>query len=213
MNDGIRTKYPGNSIIDEPEKKEKRVTRVVQGTVTMRKQPLIERLVSGETTKNIIEYIIWDVLIPAAKSTVSDIVTHSIDMALYGEERGRRSSSSRLRRDRDRTFVSYGAMYDRPRGSSRSLREERPTMRRTNNRHRFEEIILETRSDAEEVLSTLIELVDMYGIATVGDFYEAVGLGGEYTDRRYGWETLDTATVIPVRGGFILNLPGPILID
>lgn len=218
MTNDVRTKYPGNSIIAErveteiPEKK--RVTRVVQGTVTMRKPPLLERIVAGETTRNIVEYIIWDVLIPAAKSTFSDIVTNSIDMALYGEDRGRRSyGGSRLKRDRDRTYVSYGSMYDRSRNPRTPRDVERPQIRRTNNRHHFDEIILETRSDAEEVLSTLIELVDLYGISTVGDFYEAVGLGGEYTDRRYGWYTLDTSTVIPVRGGFILNLPKPNLID
>ena len=204
-------KYPANSIIPEP-KKEKEIKRVVSGTVRKRKAPVLDRIFGGETGRNIVEYILWDVLVPAAKSTISDIVTNSIEMALYGTTDSRSRS---LRRDRDRTYVSYNRMSDPPRRrSSRYSRRDEPRREsRMRTTHRFDEIVLDRRSDAEEVLSVLIELIETYDIATVGDFYDALGMSSDYTDRRYGWESLDMASIRPVRGGYIFDMPKPYPIE
>lgn len=199
--------FPSNSIVKtEPAKKE---GRVVKGVVRQRKAPFLDRIFGGETAKSIGEYIIWDVLIPAAKSTFSDIVSNTIEMALYGETGAKRSN--RLRRDRDRTIVSYNSMYNK-RSSGRSSERSREP-RRVQNRHRFDGVVIESRVDAEEVLSTLIDFIEQYEMATVADFYDACGLSSEYTDRRFGWEDLHNASVHPVRGGYIIDLPKPHPID
>lgn len=205
--------YPGNSILPKEEKEELRpkTEKVIVGGI--RKPPLLDRIVRAETTRAIAEYVIWEVLVPAVKTALSDIVTNGMDIALYGADssRARHTSSSRLRRDRDRTFVSYSDYYDRDK-----RRRDRPERERESlfaPRHRFEEIIYESRSDAEEVLSTLIELIDQYEIATVADLLDASGTSSQYTDRNYGWDSLNKAYVRPVRGGFIIELPKPILIE
>jgi len=199
--------YPSNSIL-----KEKRTERVISGGVSQRKAPILDRVVNGETTHAIWHYIIWDVLIPALKNTVSDMVTNGLDMALFGSDSSRSRRSKRLTRDRDKTFVSYSDYYDRDRRTSRRTQSEGSNLR-IGNRHHFEEMIFDTRSDAEEVLSTLIELIDQYSIATVADFYDAAGLSSQYTDRNYGWDSLSQAFVRPIRGGFVIELPRPLLID
>ena len=197
--------FPGNSIVEEPSEKQK-IKRVAKGTVRQRKEPFLDRVFGGETSQNIVQYIVWEVLVPAAKSTISDIVTNTIEMALYGDTSSRRSS--RLRRERDRTVVSYNSMYDRrPRRSA-----SRPP-RRAANRHRFDSIIFESRVDAEDVLSTLVDCIEQYEMVTVADFYDASGQPSEHTDRRFGWESLHEATVHPVRGGFIIDLPKPYPIE
>ncbi len=80
-------------------------------------------------------------------------------------------------------------------------------------RHIFSDLVLATRSDAEEVLSTLVEYVDMYELVTVADFYDAVGVASDYTDTKYGWDDLREAYIRPVRGGYIIEFPRTILID
>jgi len=191
--------FPGNSIVPEPKKE---IKRLAKGAVRRRKEPLLDRIFGGETAQGIVEYVLWEVLVPAAKSTLSDIVSNTIELALYGDTSRR---SSRLKRDRDRTVVSYNSMYDkRPRRS-----EKRPSPRTRRDRHRFDDIVITARVDAEEVLSTLIDLVDQYDVATVGDFYDACRLTSEYTDRKYGWESLNEASIHPVRGGYIIDLPKP----
>lgn len=192
--------FPGNSIL----KPEKKVSRVTKGTVHQRKKPILDRIFGGETAQGIVEYVLYEVLIPAAKSTISDIVSNTIEMALYGET-GKRSS--RLRRDRDVTHVSYNSIYDGRKSRSRS------SSRRPRSRHRFDDIVIEKRVDAEEVLSTMVDQIDLYELVTVADFYEACGIQSEYTDQNYGWESLREASIRPVRGGYILDLPDPYPLD
>lgn len=190
-------KLPSNS------KTTKEVKQVVTGRVAIREKPFLIRLF-GDNLSSIGEYILYDVLLPAAKSTFSDIVTNSIEMMLYGEA----SNSRRLRRDRGRTYVSYNSIYDRRRSSSRPSRE-----RRTASRHSFSDVILDTRQDAEEVLGSLVELVDTYDVASVADFYAAVGLEAEWSDNKYGWDNLASSEVRRVRDGYILKLPKPMILD
>lgn len=196
--------YPGNSFINE----EKRPGRVVSGVVSQRKTPILDQIVHSDTARSIWQYIVWDVLVPAVKNTLSDIVTNSLDMALFGSDsRGKRSN--RLRRSNDRTFVSYSEYY----GQRTGRQFESSERRIGKGRHRFDEIIFETRDDAETLLGTLVEMIDQYSLATVADFYSAAGLESQYTDRNYGWESLDRASVRPVRGGFIIEMPKPVLLD
>lgn len=175
------------------------VKRVIKGGIVERKKPLLMRAF-GENTRSVGNYILWDVLIPALKNTITDMVNNGIEMLMFGEPRGN------IRRDRGRSYVSYSGFYkDRD-------REER-RIDRTRNRHRFSEVVLESRADAEEVLSNLVDLVEDYGIATVADFYDLVGLSGEWADNKFGWDNLSRASVKRVREGYILEMPKPFPID
>jgi hypothetical protein len=178
---------------------------VTRGAVTQRKEPLLYKIFGGESARNIGDYIMWDVLIPAAKSTITDIITNTIEMIFYGEGSSR-STGRHIRRDRTRSFVSYSSLYD-------NKSKETPTRSRNRSRHRFDDIIIETRGDAEEVLSQLVELIDMYNVASVSDFYDSVGLTSEFTDHKYGWDNLSKAHIYPVRGGYVIDLPKPFPLD
>ena len=74
----------------------KKVEKVIKGKAKTRKKTGASKLADvfiSEDAKNVKSYVIMDVLIPAAKKAISDIVRDGIDMILYGET-GR--SSSRL---------------------------------------------------------------------------------------------------------------------
>jgi hypothetical protein len=75
--------------------------------------------------------------------------------------------------------------------------------------HQFDEIVLETRQEAEDVLDSLFELVDRFGSASVSDLYELVGVKATHTDEKWGWEDLRGTTPSRVRGGYLLDLPDP----
>ena len=64
-----------------------------------------------EDVTSVKDYIINDVLIPAAKKAITDIITNGIEMLLYGETRSKSKS-------RD-TKVSYTKYYDRDRDYDR----------------------------------------------------------------------------------------------
>lgn len=157
----------------------------------------------AEDVTSVKNYIINDVLIPAAKKAISDIVTNGIDMLLYGEAKGKS-------RDRDRgSRVSYTKYYERGRESDRDY-DRRSTRRSV---YDYDDIILDTRGEAEEVLNRMDDLIDAYGMVSVADLYDLVGISGNYTDNKYGWTNLRNATVQRVRDGYLLKLPKALPFD
>lgn len=85
--------------------------------------------------------------------------------------------------------------------------------RRGRSTHDFDEIILATRVEAEEVVDRLFDLVGRYESASVSDLYSLVGISGNFTDEKWGWTDLRGAGVERVRNGYLLDLPRPEPLD
>lgn len=200
--------YKPNSHRSREEQKEKAaekkpVEKAVTGAVKVKKKNEIRKFADvfiSEDVANVKTYIISDVLIPAAKKAISDIVTNGIDMLLYGE-----TGHSKKRSVADR--ISYNKYYD-----DRSGRRDYSAAR-TRTGYSYDDVILESRGEAEHVLDLMNELIETYGIASVGDLYDLVGITGEYTDQKYGWTNLRNAEPIRVKDGYMLKLPKAIPID
>ena len=133
---------------------------------------------------------------------ISDATKEATDRLLFGSDSRRVSKS----RDREGTYTPYGKMYNN--GPSRA--PQRDLSSRARSQHDFDEIILGSRGEAEEVLDQLGVLVDDYGHAKVSDLYSMVGITGSYIDDRWGWTDLRSATTSRVRQGYLLDLPAPI---
>lgn len=217
----LKMDFPSNSHKDkvkcETKDEPKKVNKVITGTVVKRKKSLGKRFIEtfvGEDIGNVKDYIIHDVLIPSGKDVITDIVKGIVDtvqgtieVALYGERK--RSSSNR---DRGRSYVSYNNYSSRDR--DRDKREDRRDISaRGRARHNFDEIVLTSRGEAEEVLSHLVDLTIDYGQATVSDLYDLVGITEAFTDNKYGWKDLSSASTSRIREGYVLNLPKPVLLD
>jgi hypothetical protein len=188
------------------ETEEKKDQKVITGTVITRKKSFWRKLKDGflgEDVGSVGSYIIYDVLIPAAKDTLEDLVKGSIEVLLRGEVKG-----SRTRRDGGRSYVSYSNYY---KSDDRSSRRDTSYVNRA--RHDFSDIILKSRGEAEEVLSQLVDMVEDYGMASIADLYQMVGVPTNFTDNKYGWDNLSSASVSRVRDGYMLDLPKAILLD
>lgn len=202
-----------NKLKQNPEKK---VTKIAQGRVTPVKKSAGRRISEtflADDAKNVVSYIFREVLIPAAKTTLSDLVSTGIDRLLYG---GEASAVKRRYRNTGATKVSYGGYFKEPPNDNRYFREHTNAPSRASTittrrvRQSFEDIVLDERIEAEEVLTTLIELVDQYGIATIADFYDLVGLETTFVDFKYGWDNVSRVDIVRVRDGYVINLPRPI---
>lgn len=193
-----------NRFKNEQKEQEKRVEKpVVTGKVVAKKPSAFRKLTGefiSEDAKNVKSYVVGEVLIPAVKKAISDIVTDGIDMILYGESRkgGKRSTSDR---------VSYRNYYDR---DNRSSRDSRNTL---GSGYSYDDIILDTRGEAEDVLSRMDELIDAYQVVRVADLYDLVGITGNYTDNKYGWTNIRNAEVVRVRDGYMIKMPRAVPID
>ena len=177
---------------------EKKAEKIVQGEVKTKKKNWFQKAAGEfiqEDAANIKDYILWDVLIPAAKSMIDD----SVHMMLYGQAAGKKSNSTASK-------ISYRSYYD-------DRRDYRKPERTRQTGYDYDDVILGNRGEAEEVLSRMEEILDRYQVVSVADFYDLVGIQGRYTDNKYGWTDLRNAQVIRVRDGYIIKLPRAMGID
>lgn len=190
-------KYREEQAKKETPEDKKKIEKVVSGPVKTKKKSEIKKFADvfiSEDAHNVKSYIILDVLIPAVKKAISDIVTNGIDMILYGEGKNSSKSSAASK-------ISYRNYYDR----ANDRRDAGSTRTRTG--YSYDDIILSNRGEAEDVLSRMDELVATYGVASVADFYDLVGVTGNYTDNKYGWTNIQSARVERVRDGYVIKLP------
>lgn len=195
------------------EQSEKKIERVTTGEVSRRKKPLGKRfsesILAGEDARGVWGFVVMDILLPAAKDMMADAVSQGFERMIYGEVKStsRRTGS---RPGGSNGYVSYNRF-----APSGGRREEpaRNLSRRSRASHDFDEIVLETRVEAEAVIDGLFELVSKYNSATVADLYELVGISGNYTDDKWGWDDLRGAGVTRVRNGYLLDLPKPDPLD
>lgn len=192
--------FPSNS---HKQKQSKKVQKIITGTATKQKKTFgrkVSETMLCDDTKSVASYIIYDVLVKAAKTMICDMIGWggAAELMLFGEKRGQNTH-----RNGDKSYTSYGTFFKSgDRGSS-----GREISRTGRARHEFDEIVLETRGEAEEVLSHLVDLTIDYGVASVADLYDLVGINSNFTDNRYGWTDLRGANISGVRGGYLINLP------
>lgn len=172
---------------------EKKVEKVIAGTVKSKKKSEIQKFAGvflPEDVDNVKSYILFDVIVPLIKKALSD----TVDAILYPEGRsGKNSTASK---------ISYRSYYEKPNERGRDYNNSR-----TRTGYSFDDIILDNRGEAEDVLSRMDELIATYGVVSVADLYDLVGVTGNYTDNKYGWTDIRSAQSIRVRDGYMLKLP------
>lgn len=174
---------------------EKKTEKVVTGNVKQRKKSGLSKagsiFVPGDVD-SVKNYIFMDVLVPSIKRAISDIVCNGINMLLGEPNRGKSNSAG--------AKVSYRQYYQ---GEERRD-YNRP---RAQAQYNYDDIIFETRGDAEEVLYRMEELLERFEVVSVADLFDMAGISCNYTDNKYGWTDLRNAHVERVRDGYIINLP------
>lgn len=185
---------------------EKRVQKVVKTPVKTRKNEVrkFADIFISEDVNSVKNYIFMDVLVPAIKKAIYDIVTNGIDMFLYGGTgKGKSSGSSG-------TKVSYRSYYDQKNNNSgyRGSENTRPR-----NGFEYDDIVFDNRGEAEAVKQQMQSAIGRYGFVTVADLYDMVDLPAPYTSQKYGWMDVSGAVADRTRDGYVLRLPRAVPID
>lgn len=220
----MENEFPPNSHILKEERprreahapsEKKEVTRVTRSKATLRKKSLRKRFVetfTGDGNKGVMEYVLLDVLIPGFKDIVADASTTAIERTLFGDVSERRGRSRRSRGG----YTSYNRMGDaRPRGRGGSYRDDRRGERNRDRRaaDNVQEIIIDTRVEADEVIDSMFELLSKYEVVTMRDLLSLVGEQHNATHEDWGWYDLRGARIHKVSGGYLLDLPRPEPLD
>lgn len=212
----MESEFPSNRKTQrkKPEAEEKKVQQVTQSEVVRRKKPVGKKIAEtfvGGDARSVWAFVALDVLVPAAKDMLADAVSQGVERMIFGEAR---STSRRTgRRPGDGPYISYNRMSGSRQRVGPEPRGRMELSRRARASHDFDEIILGTRAEAEEVVDRLFDLVAQYDSATLSDLYDLVGVSGSYTDNKWGWFDLRGAGVQRIREGYLLNLPKPEPLD
>lgn len=189
------------------EKKDKNIQPVISDAshVKTREKSLGSKFAEtfiSDDINNVKKYLLMDVVVPAIKETIASVVIGGIEMILFGSTRSHKPSLYGTT-----SYVNYSSAYN---GYSTKKQIQQPATTAPSG-----EIILETRGEAEGVLSSLVDLTVDYGSASVADLYDLLGVPerSNFTDNKYGWVDLSSSSVRRVREGYLIVLPKAILLD
>lgn len=177
----------------------KRVEKVVHGKVKTKKNNArkLTNVFITEDAANVKNYVLFDVIVPSIKKALYDLVVGALDMTLFG---GRGGESNYKRSISDKiSYKDYNSI------SKRNERSYGNTI--TTSGYSYDDIVLETRGEAESVLSRMDEIIDEYDSVRVADLYDLVGITGDYTDNKYGWTNIRNARVVRTRDGYKIEMP------
>lgn len=155
--------------------------------------------------KEIKAAIIEDVILPAIKDTFADTMYSIVDVAVYGRNASRHGRSRSGRRGSSR---SSSSVIDYNKESTKNRNRSRST--RGSSGYDFDNVIFDSREEADEVFQDLVDTLNEYGEVTVYYFYERSGITAEFPDQDWGWKSLDGTGYIYTSEGISLDLPKPV---
>ena len=181
--------FKSNSHKSREKETENKNGKVISGSAKLKSQPFLQKITEG-----IMSNFIRDVVMPSLKRGIYDVIVNGADM-VFGDEKSKNTAPK-----------SYGKYFVK---SNRTRTEE---SRGTDN---YRNIIFEKKADANSVLDRLIELIDMFGVASVSDLYQAADISSDnYAfDPKYGWADLRGSRVVLCRDGYMLKLPKALPLD
>ena len=181
-----------------PEPAEKRAEKVIKGKAKVKKNDMrkLTNVFISDDVSNVKNYIFMDVIVPAVKKAIYDLVVGTLDMSLYG---GRGRDGKRPIADKV-SYTDYGS-------ASRHRDSRSYGSTRTTSGYSYDDIVVDTRGEAEAVLSRMDELMETYSIVRVADLYDLVGVTGQYTDNNYGWTNIRNAEIVRMRDGYKIKMP------
>ena len=190
-------KYNPDKNKDRPEKK---VEKVISGTAKVRKKSELrkaaDKFVAADIT-DVKSFVIRDIVIPSIKDLLYSGFTGALNMLLF-------DGDDRRRKDGKKNYSgNYISSSERRRSESRSSRID------------LDELTAGTRSEAEDVLDQMYELLSEFGVVSISDYLDMLGVDHDYTYDKYGWTNLRNVEIGRDRhsGEYYLRLPRPKLID
>lgn len=149
------------------------------------------------------DYIFLDVIVPAIKKGLYDVITNGADMFLYG---GRGSSSKT-----QNSNSSYMQYYEKHKKIGQTNYQ---SSARILSGYDFDTFSFVRRPVAFDILDEMNKVIGEYGNIAVSTYYEIVKKKAKvdprrtrFTDEDYGWTDLKEAEVVRDRDGFVLELP------
>lgn len=191
MADVDKITFDKNGVPIIHEDSQERLQGVVSGKVQVKKKGRLGRYLAGLTPA----------LIAIAAPTAKKFALEAFRTALRMDEPsgGYSRGSELLARPSYRNYYENDPAYST---------YQKPA------RYDYNDVIFETRGDAERVLEQMRAILARQKVVRVSQLYDLCRIAGEYTDNYWGWASLFDAHVVSTRDGrYKINLPPPMSIN
>ena len=189
---------------EEQSTEKKKVEKVISGTAKVKKKSELRKFADNfisEDAGNVKDYLLKDVVVPNIIDLIEDIVVGGIRTLLRGDS-GRRDTRS-SRSYGSPSYVNYTRYSDR--------RDDRSRDNQSRRSYGYEDVVVNSRADAEAVIEQMDGIIETYEMVSVADLYDLVGMTSNYTDNNYGWKNIRNAEPVRLRdGGWMIKMPKPI---
>lgn len=198
--------YPNNSRLNKPAEKapevEPRFEPIVINSVTKKKPSIGRRMRRAlfNETDNLVTSLVMDVVVPALKDAIVDVVTQGIYTAVG------RSAPPRATRGPStfgRTHISYNQASA---VSNTSITQPRPPIKQPSSQY-IDDVILGSHVEAETIHEKMREILEDYGVVKVSNLNDLLDQSSTSTDHKYGWTNLYDMKIRRVSSGYLLMLP------
>lgn len=184
----------------ENEKKEKRIRQIVSDGASQNKPGLFGKIFFMFI--DVINMELKEKARPAVTDMIVDMLIDGIQNIAYSGDSRKRSVSGRNSYDRS-SYRNYQQISSPP-----PIKGQRAEPQKIS-KNTYSDITVKTRSEADDVLDYIAEIISQFRAATVADLYDMVGIRSEYTDQYYGWTDIQGAYVQRDRDGWLVHLPKP----
>lgn len=185
-------------------------------STTVKEKPMRRRVAEAFISSergNIKDHVIFDVVIPAIKNAITDVISDGVSMLLYGEKSSVRKSKA--------SKTPYGSFWassifeDSGRKAQASEESKRGSL------SRYLDATWASKDDAQSVLDCMVTILESYPAVTVADFYSLLTDENgnpiftiESVHSKWGWKSLSAVTPVKATNGqWGLSLPRPQRLD
>lgn len=199
-------KLEGNSHKSKGEKTQSTKLKLYDIPVKTKKPSKVSKFaksVIAEDAKSVGSYIVMDVLLPALRKLIVDIVENGITALVYGQNAPSKSKSGVQK-------VSYSSIY----GSSSS--RTRASELRNRAVYDMDDIIFGNYGEADMFLEDLKDVLsrERDSSLSVGDVRSSLKLPTTSTDWNYGWTDLGKAEIVRTKDGdYMIDFPRMVRLD
>jgi hypothetical protein len=199
--------YPSNS--KKPKAEEPKKARlkpiIMEGEAFEKKKSLGRRIAdnfTGDDAHTVGQYIMFDILLPAAKAMIVDAISQGAERFLLGGTSRSRSSAI------GRTMGGYTQYSNRITSIPKAIGSD-PRTRAVVDEEKFDinQIIVTERGQAELILDSMRAQIENYEFASVTDLKDLLNMTSEFTDEKWGWSDLTGARTRAIGGGYLLVMP------
>lgn len=173
---------------------------IKKDSIVSTKKPFGQKLKDtfiGEDIADIKKYILTEVIIPGVKRTILS----TIRMMFFGEP----EDDHYYGRD-SRRYTNYAGRYKGESYRNPPKRRIRESDHERDEKVDYQNIILRSREDAEDVVDEMKQRIRKYGSVSIADLFDLIDVAGDYIDNNWGWRDERDIGIRRINSGFLLDL-------